>query len=488
MTGFENPFRAETAKPKTFLERICSPARAKVIAGLLMVATPSIEACSAGAALGRGPLTSIHKGDRPDDPELPNFGVMIDQLKAAIGEDVLSAEMNMHEAYTDNFHERKNPLQLENFDKMDIEEKALRDLLSIYPHSWTSNVSKISVNPRLIPMPYPGFEGEAEYGHCKKSWQGNPIEIEFTSETLKDTGHHNFHTRLEMLKSISHELAHGSDAGSNVKLDAKQSLSLMYMTLVAVSDPGRPKFSYPESIKIKPGQDKKSETEARMTEYFAELMAMAFLQLRGDSWETWKPEFKRILGSEKGASPQAAEWNYKLVKDYFQWSEPGYQIWKAGPKLWDQAVKIENIRALHGFERALPLIPDKDIVARLDEILKDKTTQSKEAQYQYMKLDEMFRADIRAVEKCTEPKEEQRREVIRIFDSMINNAMSVRNFQLDLSTNIIRLTSGEEVAERIKYFMEEYDRLDTESKEVIKNELLKRLQIAKEKAPPDFEH
>jgi hypothetical protein len=474
--NFDNPFKAPE---KTTLEKMCSLSRAKAIAGLLMVASPSIEACSMGAQIGRGPLSAIHEGERPEDPELPDYAIMLDKLKSAVGEDALSAEFAMHQAYADNYKESTG-MALENLDKLDIDEKAFRDLLDIYPRSWSSNLKSISINPHFVPMPYPGLEGEAEFAHCERTWKGDPIKIEFTSDSLRSASRN---TRLFVLETLSHELAHAADPGSNVRLSAKQSLSLKYMTLVAVSDPGRPKFSYPESIKAKTDKDKQAETQAKMTEYFAEIMDFAISHANGDTWETWRLNLIKRLESEKHATPQAAEWNVKLIKDYFQWSDPDYKVWEAGRNFWKQVDNIENIRSHRGLERGYKLIPE-DLVTQLNEIINDTTTRPEEIEHQYSRIEELLWQDVRAIENNKDAKKIRMIDAIKKFNSLIEQAMTIRNIRLNIPGGRSHIVSGEEVESRVESFYREYGQLDEASKQASKQEMLKRLAIAKEKAPP----
>lgn len=305
-------------------------ARARVLAALLMAAAlPPLEACGATVTVGRGDLADIRPQDRPDyEPGLPDFETMVRELSAAIGEDVLAANLEMHRAYREK-NWRGGP-RLAGFDKLNIQDDDVKKLLATYPASWTGHIGEIRYRPEFRPIPYPGLQGKPEFAHCAKSWRGEPLAIQFSSD-----GKHPLTTSL-IGQTMSHELAHGADWASNPRLDTRKALTLMYLTWLASQDTGRPQFDYVESIKAKDQKDKKTETSARMAEYFAELMELALQTIgpqaddakddKRSPKEKWQSNFEKAL-IDLGSSPDQAKANRKLVELFFRLSEPDFAYW-----------------------------------------------------------------------------------------------------------------------------------------------------------------
>ncbi|MFA6447259.1 MAG: hypothetical protein WCW31_03310 [Patescibacteria group bacterium] len=472
--GFKNPF--ETQTEKGFMEKVISPARARIIAGLLMVASPSVEACTVTVKFGEGALTAIDKQERPDAPELPNYSAMIGQLKAVMGEDLLAAEIGMHEAYVERARGGRT-VKLKNFEEMDFEEKEMRNFLSLYPRSWLSNVSNISINPHFSPIQHPGLEGKPEFGHCQRSWTGEPITIEFTSESLKRSDKASDYTK-KMFDSFTHELSHGASWSSNAKISTKQSLSMMYMAWMASSDPERPKFEYPESIKAKPGQEKDA-AYAKMTEYFAELMEVVFEPGEGDSWETWKPIFIKKLRRHE-ATPQAAEQNYKMIRYFFAWSEPGYKIWEAGTNINQQVQILEQMHAYRRFIRALSKLQEDALSSGLKDMLNDTSVKPEDVEHQYKKIEELVKQDSDEIRKREAVKDDN--EAVRRFNPILFGAMTIRNLKANTPASSMRAMYGVYPPEDTKYFLSTYNKLSPEQKEKVRLILLERLKIVTEKA------
>ncbi len=368
-----NPFEAQTEKG--FMYKVISPARARIIAGLLMIATPSVEGCGASISRGENALAaigleksktnepinpskrgmdalgSINRLEKPEIPDLPNYQVMIDRLRDGIGGNLLESAIGMHEAYEYRTWDHENKPQLRNFENLELDNNEMAKYLSLYPKSWLTEISSISISTHYVPMIYPGAEAWAEMGRASRSFEGNPIRItlngkHFGSKEASDR------SIMAMLDTITHELAHASDPLSNAKLSTEQALSIMYMAFTASTDPGRPKF-HCEMIKVKPRQtvaanptQEKAEGDAafaKMEEYFAELIGSAFKVGDGNSWKTWKPHFAKMLNS-LSSTPEAAEWNYKMVRYYFAWAEPDYKIWEASRNIELEKEELVNKR------------------------------------------------------------------------------------------------------------------------------------------------
>ncbi|MBI5654283.1 hypothetical protein HZC53_01325 [Candidatus Uhrbacteria bacterium] len=354
-----NPFNQQET-----IERERRLKRTRVIAALLSATTiPSIEACASPVALGRGPLVGIESADRPTDlPDLPTYGEMTEQLKAAIGEDTLGQAMAMHQAYARHAEEPPLETHISGFENMDMKDSHVTEYLGTFPRSWISNLSSVSLNSRFLAMPYPGLEGHEQFGHGEYSYGGETFGIEFTHSSLKRQDNPSFLDVQSLLYAVSHELAHGSDWRSAHGLDNRRALTLLWLSHRAATEEGRPKFDYPESIKAKTPDKKCDETFARTTEFYAELMSTA-LNLKGCDRDDWvnSVELRLIHGFQ--SSNDAAERNRRMVELVLKWTAPDFRPWDAANQRAELEQKIVSHHFLKRLERGIGHIEDKQLSA-----------------------------------------------------------------------------------------------------------------------------
>jgi len=391
----KNPFENAAGKPqrtpteRSFTERIAELPRRRIIQAMLMlVELPSASACAASIDIGRGPLSEIHEGEHPEaDAALPSYEEMLKELKGSMGEDMVSVTMQMHQEYARTAQHRTMRTKLEGFRNLDVSDEAVRKYLSRrYPRAWLSQTGRIAVNPHLVTINYPGFDNKPEFGHCERHMDGGPIGIEFTSKDLKETEKIQELQVGKAMEALQHEVAHAVDWSSNGSLDEKQSLTLMYQAWHASADPGRPKFSYPESIKAQSPEKRPAMAYGRMTEFFAELMSNAMDVENGDTWDEWEHAVARMLVNDFKAEPKSAEKDARFVREFFEWTAPGFKPWEAARKDVDW---LAELQAEHEYRRLtldVAHVSDTKIKHALSEALAATDFSVDDAYYQLKKV------------------------------------------------------------------------------------------------------
>lgn len=271
------------------------------------------------------------------DAGFPSNGTMQRELEEAIGSpwEELGQQRLRRKAGEASQAERTIAPALNGFEWLGIDPLHVTAYLQkTLPRGWVSaaSIRSITVNPHFVEMKYPGFEGRGEFGHCNRFFGGQPSEIEFTAESLKEPSNGDL---LYLLKSLIHEGFHANDHLASMSLPTQSALQLDYALMRAVVDTRRPVYGYPEGILFGKGKTDQQVIASRMAEFGAELMTDALTFADEDllpgirSWETWENTFHQHLMQKRQASNEAAAYNVYTAKWLLTHVDPGYQPWVA---------------------------------------------------------------------------------------------------------------------------------------------------------------
>ncbi len=485
--NFPNPFEVTVESAKRL-------ARSKIVGALLFVAaTPSLEACAGGVALGTGPLSAVQKGERPDNPDMPDYEKMLSELKQVFGDDVVSAALRKQRKFAEKDWS-SNKTGNKGFEILDIKSDRVASQLSHYPRGWLTHVSRVSVDPHFVPISYPGLEGKPEAAHCTSNFNGDPVTVELTSKIFTRSDDPGLGpVDYVFLKVLPHEFAHANDWEASPRLNAKQSLELLYNVYVLSTDPGRPKFIYPESIKPKDPKDSKDAAYSRATEYFAELVTAGFSVENANDWTTWENELANGLARSyaENGSPEAVKKNVIFLRRFLNLIDSGFKPWEFAQKTsaLDEKINLDIWDAR--LTRNLEKIPDNELREALMSVLRMKTSSRESAYYQYYRVkgldvtrNSRFAKTGSYLDSLENGFVSSNREVFSPFSNVLEAALSVR-----LNKDGIQQEAGYPFSmslgnATVSEFVERYESLSVQNKVKLKAALLAYAQEATKDAPP----
>ena len=475
------------------LEKIHKNARMRFLAFALMVTPAGLEACAPlRAEIGRGALSGISSVDRPDDPNLPNYEQMLSELKQVFGEEYIASMLLIHERYHKRLGESVKT-RYGGLENLDVSEQSIDAYVKeTQPQSWINWLGTVVINPKLVPIHYPGLQGKAEFGHCAGDAEGNPITVEFTHENLSQNNDLNFIAVQEVANSLAHELAHAGDWSKNRKLTAEQSLIALYQVYKLVSSPDRPKFAYVESIKAENQAEKQQERVGKITEYFAELFAEALtLRNAGHSSVEWREALKSHFIKKLHASPEAAQRNIDFIEQYLAWSDPNFKPWEATQRKDDilEKMYLENIE--RRLNRDLDQIQDQVLRQALKNALTDSANYpSLDVYYQIRRVtgkDDTPNKILSDIDSYYYELPIDIRKIIPLsFSTILESIVYFRARRqgiTDFAGSKYEINHGNNT---VKEFNREFNQLSPVNKQKIETVLINWVQTTKERVPEDI--